>query len=95
MSEFRPDYTSHMEEMTARAIAYVERECTRTSLPYVILMDGMDHETIHEFVPEILNALSRHFNCPVEQVRLDEIPGLIRGTRPVKKESLPLTVRQM
>lgn len=88
MSEFRPNYTSHMEEMTARAISYVERECTRTSLPYVILMDGMDHETIHEFVPEILNALSRHFNCPVEQVRLDEIPGLIRGTRPVKKGEL-------
>ena len=88
MSEFRPDYTSHMEEMTARAISYVERECTRTSLPYVILMDGMDHETIHEFVPEILNALSRHFNCPVEQVRLDEIPGLIRGTRPVKRGEL-------
>lgn len=84
LSEFAPDYASHMEEIMARAVSYVERECTRTSLPYVILMDGMDHETIHEFMPQVLDALSRHFHCPVMQLRLDEIPPLINGTPPIK-----------
>lgn len=80
---FAPDYSSHMDEITQRAIAYVERELTRTSLPYVILMDGMDHETIHEFMPEILRRLSAHFGCPVVQERLDQIPSEITGPMPL------------
>ena len=73
LSEFAPNYEEHIEEMTEKAIRYVERELTRTSLPYVILMDGMDHETIHEFIPEILARLSAHFDCPVVQERLDDV----------------------
>lgn len=79
MSEFAPNYKNHIDEITERAIAYVEHECTRTSLPYVILMDGMDHETIHEFIPEVLNALSKHFDCPVLQIPIDELPNHIKG----------------
>jgi mannosylglycerate hydrolase len=73
ISEFYPDYQAHLDEITERAIQYVERELTRTSLPYVILMDGMDHETIHEFMPEVLKRLSEHFQCPVVQQRLDDV----------------------
>lgn len=80
---FAPDYTKHMDEITEKAIAYVERELTRTPLPYVILMDGMDHETIHEFMPEILRRLSRHFDCPVVQKRLDQVSSEITGDMPV------------
>lgn len=73
MSEYDPDYKKHLDEITRKAIQYVERELTRSSLPYVVLMDGMDHETIHEFMPEILHRLSEHFGCPVEQKRLDVV----------------------
>lgn len=73
MSEYAPDYKAHLDEITDKAIQYVERELTRTSLPYVLLMDGMDHETIHEFMPEILDRLAVHFECPVVQERLDDV----------------------
>lgn len=72
MSEYAPNYKEHLDEITANAIQYVERELTRTSLPFVLLMDGMDHEGIHEFMPEILRRLSVHYDCPVVQERLDE-----------------------
>lgn len=85
---FAPDYTSHLDEITENAIAYVERELTRTSLPYVILMDGMDHETIHEFMPEILNRLSQHFACPVVQERLDDFFQELSGSLPTKTGEL-------
>lgn len=73
ISEFAPDYHEHLDEITDKAIQYIERELERTSLPYVLLMDGMDHETIHDFMPEILTRLSKHFDCPVVQERLDEV----------------------
>lgn len=73
ISEFYPNYHLHLDEITEKAIKYVERELTRTSLPYVILIDGMDHETIHEFMPEILSRLAKHFDCPVVQERLDDV----------------------
>lgn len=77
LSPFSPDYTAHEEEIFTAAVRYVERELTRTDLPYVILTDGMDHETIHEFMPKILRRLSERFGCPVEQLPLDEVFGEI------------------
>lgn len=82
MSEFAPNYSEHLDEITEKAISYVERELKRTSLPYVILMDGMDHETIHEFAPELLRRLSEHFQCPVVQESLDSITQNIPVQRP-------------
>lgn len=78
MSEFYPNYSEHIDEITEKAIQYVERELTRTALPYVLLMDGMDHETIHEFMPEVLDRLSAHFGCPIVQTKLDEVFEEIR-----------------
>lgn len=88
LCEFGPDYSAHLDGITQRAIAYVERELTRTSLPYVILMDGMDHETIHEFMPEVLERLSDHFGCPVEQIRLDEVSAAVTGPMPLVEGEL-------
>lgn len=79
--DFLPDYEGHKEEIFRRATAYVERELRRTELPYVILMDGMDHETIHEFAPELLKRLGEHFGCPVVQIPLDEAFGEIGEAR--------------
>lgn len=84
MYEFAPDYQAHLEEITQRAIRYVERELTRTSLPYVLLMDGMDHETIHGFMPEILKRLSEHFGCPAVQERLDEVLTEVKADMPAE-----------
>ncbi len=78
LSTFYPNYASHLDEITEKAIEYINRELTRTDLPYVILMDGMDHETIHEFMPELLKRLELHFNCPVEQAPLDLVFASIK-----------------
>lgn len=72
LSDILPDYRGREEEIFERAVAYVERELSRTSLPYVVLMDGMDHETIHEFMPDLLKRLEEKFGCPVVQMPLDE-----------------------
>lgn len=88
LSPFAPDYTDHLEEITRNAIAYVERELTRTGLPYVILMDGMDHEPIHGFMPRILERLEKHFGCPVVQQRLDEALDSVQGPMPLVKGEL-------
>lgn len=78
LSEFLPDYEENKEEIFKRAVAYVERELTRTALPYVILMDGMDHETVHPCMTRLLQRLQEHFNCPVVQIPLDEAFSAIR-----------------
>lgn len=88
LSPFAPNYEKHLDEITELAIQYVERELTRTSLPYVLLMDGMDHETIHPFMPQILKRFEAHFQCPVLQKRLDELPSLMHGSLPKKSGEL-------
>lgn len=82
IAPFGPDYTAHLDEITANAVDYVNRELTRTTLPYVILMDGMDHQYIHEFMPEVLRRLEKHFGCPVVQERLDHVFREIDGSMP-------------
>ncbi len=85
---FAPNYTEHLEEIIQQAIAYTQRELTRTGLPYVILMDGMDHETIHEFMPTVLDRLAGHFGCEVVQARLDDTFAAIHGPMPLIKGEL-------
>ncbi len=91
LSEYSPDYAAHEEEIFAAAVRYVERECTRTDLPYVILADGMDHETIHEFMPALLTRLSAHFSCPAVQLPLDEVFAEIEA----KKEETPVITGEL
>ncbi len=88
ISPFAPNYEEHLDEITELAIQYVERELTRTSLPYVLLMDGMDHEIIHPFMPQILKRLEEHFECPILQKRLDELPSLMHGSLPKRSGEL-------
>lgn len=76
------------EAQFQRAVCYVSRELTRTSLPYVILMDGMDHETIHGSVLKLLQRLSKEFNCPVVQTQLDQIFPEIQGKYPERTGEL-------
>jgi len=82
MCQFGSDYEKHLDEITELAISYVNRELERTSLTYVILMDGFDHEYIHPFMPEVLKRLSDHFGCPVVQERLDKISATITEDLP-------------
>ena len=68
-----PNPEKRMDELFALACKYVERELTRTEFPYVVLMDGMDHEKIHPFAPELARRLQEKYGCPVVFENLADI----------------------
>jgi mannosylglycerate hydrolase len=53
------------ENIIKRACRYIEDEMSRTDLPYVVLMDGMDHERIHPIAPWVAKRLSEIYGCKV------------------------------
>lgn len=81
LAPFGNDCGAHLDEITGRAISYVEKELLRSHLPIALLMDGMDHAPIHGFMPEILKRLSAHFSCPVKQLPLDELLCAVGGQK--------------
>ncbi len=54
------------DNMLKRAAAYVQKEIERSPLPYIFLIDGMDHERIHPDAVELVTKLSEHFGCEAE-----------------------------
>ncbi len=73
LSPFGAECEAHLEEITELAAAYTQKELSRSHLPVVLLMDGMDHAPIHGFMPEVLKRLSEQFSCPVKQISLEEL----------------------
>ncbi|WP_010258690.1 glycosyl hydrolase-related protein [Treponema primitia] len=66
IAPYQSGKNTNTEDMVSRAIEYVEKELARSPVPYVILMDGMDHETIHEESLLLARELAEKFDCPVE-----------------------------
>ena len=62
------------KKLLADACGYVERERGRSDLPYVVLMDGMDHEGIHDGAPRLAAQLSEAYGCPVVFRPMSELP---------------------
>lgn len=56
---------SSIQNETEASIAYAVKERLRSPLPYVILMDGMDHTPIHPQAVTISKALEEAFSCEV------------------------------
>lgn len=84
--------------LVQRACNYIEKELLRSNVPIVVLMDGMDHESIHPVVVWLLKQLESIYQCkvvygnPTEMI-LDlniEIPNL-----PVKHGELNETAQQI
>lgn len=65
--------------MLELAIAYVNRELERSSLPYVLLMDGMDHQEIHGDAVWLMDALGKHYGCPVEITHPEQLLSQLRS----------------
>lgn len=59
--------------MMERAVKYVEREMMRSGVPYVVLMDALDHSPIHGEAVAIAKYLSEKFDCPVVFDSLEEL----------------------
>lgn len=78
---FFPRPEEHMDGMVEKAIEYVNAELARTEFPYVVLMDGMDHEHIHTFAPELARRISEHFGCPVVFENLAHLVDDLQGCK--------------
>lgn len=74
----KADIAIPTEEMIEHAKTYVRNEMRRTDLPYVVLMDGMDHEPIHPSAPIIAEKIAEEFNCRVEIGGISELFKFIR-----------------
>jgi len=84
--------------MISRAKEYVEKEKLRSPVPYVVLMDSMDHQPIHPEAPEIAKELEKIFKCPAEFGAPDGILAELEsytGEMPVLKGELRETGKAM
>lgn len=53
------------KSMEEAAFAYVQKELLRSPLPFVILMDGMDHTPIHKDAVPLSDYLKETFSCNI------------------------------
>lgn len=85
------------EGLVERACRYIDSERERSDLPFVVLMDGMDHEGIHAKAPWLAKELEKIYGCPVVFESLDVIPEDLapyQDQMPVKKGELNETAKR-
>ncbi|HHU77666.1 MAG TPA: hypothetical protein GXZ29_02120 [Clostridiales bacterium] len=85
------------ENIIKRACAYIENEKKRSDIPYILLMDGMDHERIHEIAPWVASRLSEIYGCPVVFDNLEKLVDDLKEyveEMPVKRGELNETARK-
>ncbi|MDR2516083.1 MAG: hypothetical protein LBC88_01730 [Spirochaetaceae bacterium] len=98
VAPYRTEENAGWDALVARAKHYVERELTRSALPCVVLMDAMDHESIHPEAVRIAEELSGYFGCPVEFGAPDQLLAELEkktGLMPVLTGELRQTGRAM
>ncbi len=61
------------ENVISRACRYIETELERSPIPYVVLMDSMDHTRIQRLAPKLAAELAEIFGCPVVFESLDNL----------------------
>lgn len=79
------------DETIKKAVNYVEAELNRTSVPLVVLMDGMDHTDIHSTAPWIAEKLEEHFECPVKIGQVDSFINILN----TYKNELPTVIGEL
>jgi alpha-mannosidase len=62
-----------LDSLVSRAVNYIDSELERSNAPFIVLMDGMDHEAIHELAPYLVEKLKEHYGCPVVFEALDSM----------------------
>lgn len=63
---FGNEIDADSDEFKELAIKYIESESKRTSIPIVVLMDGLDHEPIHKKTPQYIRRLKEIYpDCEV------------------------------
>jgi len=97
IAPFQSGRDTSRENMLERAKRYVEAELNRTTLPYVLLMDGMDHERIHPEAVWLAEELGKAYGCPVVFGTPEEVLSGLTGEQglPVMEGELQQTARDM
>ncbi|MHB1453522.1 MAG: glycoside hydrolase family 38 N-terminal domain-containing protein [Saccharofermentanales bacterium] len=83
--------------LVSRACRYIDGERERSPLPYVVLMDSMDHTDIQPLSPRLAAELSRAYGCPVVFESLENLAAdleSVRDTLPVKRGELNATTQR-
>lgn len=84
------------ENIIKRACSYVDKERKRSDVPFVVLMDGMDHERIHALAPWVASRLSEIYGCPVVFENMENLVKELReytDKMPVKRGELNETAK--
>lgn len=84
------------ENLISRACQYVDKELKRSDIPYVVLMDGMDHERIHKEATWIASRLSEIYDCPVVFENMENLVADLKAyvsQMPVKRGELNETAK--
>ncbi|MGI5960118.1 MAG: glycosyl hydrolase-related protein [Massiliimalia sp.] len=85
------------QALVQRACEYITREQARSDLPFVLLMDGMDHERIHPKAPWLAKQLEKQYGCPVVFRSPEEMAAELsqcQSEMPVKRGELNETDRR-
>ncbi len=94
------DYVTGIDDswdnLINRSRNYIDNELQRSDIPYVVLMDSMDHERIHHIAPKLCEELAKIYDCPVEIDDLSKIVDEIKpyySTLPIKAGELIETAK--
>lgn len=84
-------------EILPRMREYIEDERKRTDLPFVLVMDAMDHEAVHPETPEYIRLMGEMFpEAEIKHVNLEEMGReleVYRDQMPVRAGELNETAR--
>ena len=83
-------HSGNPQAMLDAAVHYVEQETRRSAVPYVVLMDGMDHERIHRQAPGLAAKLADLYHCPVEFASLEQVAADVATYASTHPEDLPV-----
>ncbi|MDD2393127.1 MAG: glycoside hydrolase family 38 C-terminal domain-containing protein [Eubacteriales bacterium] len=63
--EYLDGSNTDWSSLISRACKYIDNETQRSDLPYIVLMDSMDHTDINPFATKLAKELSQIYDCPV------------------------------
>ncbi len=77
-SQYNNGSDTSKENIVKRAVSYIEAERMRADLPYVVLMDAMDHTSIQPLAPWLAKELENIYKCTVVFESLENLADSIK-----------------
>lgn len=88
---FTKGLDKNWNNLVERACKYIQSERKRSSLPFVVIMDSMDHTDIHPLAPKLSKELSAIYDCPVV---FESLENLVKDISKLNDE-LPVKIGEL